>query len=82
MDINSNLNFMNSLLSNPKNQLIFGLLSLWGLAWKGFALWKSSKNDQKNWFIILLITNTFGILEIIYIFYFQAREKKENIVLK
>ncbi len=75
---NETLNSINSLLDNPKAQLIFLLLSIWGLAWKGVALWKSSKNNQRNWFITLLILNTFGILEIIYIFYFNKDNKPKN----
>lgn len=46
----------------------FGPLMVWSLVWKGWALWKAAKNDSKGWFIALLILNTVGILEIIYIF--------------
>ena len=65
------------LLSNPSYAFLFLLLAMWNLAWKGIALWKSAKNNQRNWFAALLILNTFGILEIIYIFYFQASEEVE-----
>lgn len=71
----NDINFINYILTNPTLSLIFILLSFWSLAWKGFALWKAAKNNQKNWFIALLVINTFGILEIIYIFYFGRREK-------
>ena len=67
------------LLSDPKYSLLFLLLMVWSLIWKGFALWKSSKNNQRSWFIPLLIINTFGILEIIYIFYFQVAKKDKSI---
>jgi hypothetical protein len=57
----------------------FGLalipLVVWGLFWKGFALWRAVKNNSKPWFIVLLILNTMGILEILYIFVF-GKEKK------
>lgn len=46
------------------------LLLVWSIAWKGIALWNASKNNQKNWFIAILIINTLGILEIIYLFGF------------
>lgn len=62
------------LLSDPKYAMVYLLLAIWALAWKGVAIWKAVTNRQRNWFIALLITNTFGILEIIYIFYFQKRE--------
>jgi hypothetical protein len=48
----------------------FILIMAWSLFWKGLALWHSSKRDEKRWFIALLILNTFGILDIIYLFYF------------
>lgn len=43
-------------------------LMVWSVFWKGWALWRSARNDSKVWFIILLISNTVGILDIIYIF--------------
>lgn len=55
-------------------------LALWSLPWKGVALWKAAHNDDKKWFIALLIVNTLGLLEIAYIFYFgkRAAETDEN----
>lgn len=44
------------------------LVLLWSLFWKGLALWHSAQRGQNWWFIILLIVNTIGILEIIYLF--------------
>jgi len=41
---------------------------LWTLVWKGLALWRSAELRQKYWFIALLIVNSLGILEIIYLF--------------
>lgn len=49
-------------------------LIAWSLAWKGLALWKASKYDQKNWFIVLLVIQTVGILEIIYLFKFAKKK--------
>jgi len=46
-------------------------LVIWSLAWKGWALWKAAKNDSVPWFIALLLINTAGILEILYIFVFD-----------
>jgi hypothetical protein len=40
----------------------------WSLAWKAVALWKSARLSHKVWFGIMLVANTVGILEIIYIF--------------
>ena len=47
------------------------ILSVWTLIWKGLALWKSSKKNSIPWFVILLVVNTIGILEILYIFVFS-----------
>ncbi|MDD4989042.1 MAG: DUF5652 family protein [Candidatus Pacebacteria bacterium] len=36
-------------------------------ALKGYALWNAAKRDERGWFIALLIVNTLGILEIVYL---------------
>ena len=42
---------------------------LWSVVWKGLALWHSARRGQYWWFLILLVVNTLGILEIIYLFF-------------
>lgn len=42
--------------------------ALWSLFWKGLALWHSAQRGSPWWFVILLVVNTLGILEIIYLF--------------
>lgn len=59
---------MEQLLLRP--EIIIPILA-WTLPWKGIALWKSARNNQLNWFIVLLLFNTLAILEIVYIFYFS-----------
>lgn len=49
------------------------VLLVWAIAWKGIALWNAARNSQKNWFIAILIINTIGILEIIYLFRFAKK---------
>ncbi len=66
------------LLNNPYYRVLFIIFLLWNILWKGVALWKSAQNNQRNWFMVMLVLNTFGILEAIYIFYFQAR-KSDNV---
>ena len=51
--------------------VILTIISIWALVWKGFALWKASKKNHWLWFIVLLVVNTVGILEILYIFVFS-----------
>ncbi len=41
---------------------------LWSLLWKGLALWHAARRKQPWWFVIFLVVNTLGILEIIYLF--------------
>jgi len=57
-----------------QNQQILLLVALWVLPWKGVALWKSARLNDKWWFIALLILNTLGLLEILYIFVFSKRK--------
>lgn len=45
-----------------------GILVIWSLIWKGLALWHAAHRKEKWWFIALLVVNTVGILEIIYLF--------------
>lgn len=60
-------------------QLIIILIALWSLPWKGVALWKSARNGSKYWFIALLLINTAGILEILYIFSFSKKRIETRI---
>lgn len=34
---------------------------------KGFALWRAGRNNHSGWFIALLLVNTLGILELVYL---------------
>lgn len=54
--------------------VIFAVVQCWGFFWKGIALWKSGSNKQPVWFVSVLLTNTLGILEIIYILFFQRKK--------
>jgi len=44
------------------------ILALWAIPWKIYAVWLACKHNQKKWFVVLLLINTVGILEIFYIF--------------
>ena len=54
------------------------LYSLWVLPWEGVALWKAARNKDLVWFIILFLTNTLGILEILYIFIFGKKKEVKS----
>lgn len=51
-------------------------LIFWTLFWKGIALWKAGQNSQLHWFIALLVINTAGVLEIMYILWFQRKHQE------
>ena len=55
--------------------VVITLIILWTLLWKGFSLWNAAIYRQKGWFFILLIINTLGILEIVYLIWFKGRRK-------
>jgi hypothetical protein len=67
------LNIFSSQNNNLIGSVLIILLFVWTLFWKGLALWTAAVNSQKNWFIALLILNTVGILEIVYLFRFAAK---------
>jgi len=46
---------------------------LWTIVLKGYALWHAARNSQKKWFIALLVINTVGILEIVYLIWFRPK---------
>ena len=50
------------------NMWVVLVLLVWSMIWKGLALWKAAHREQKVWFVVFLIVNTCGILEIIYLF--------------
>lgn len=55
---------------------LFWAVIVWALAWKGWALWVAARANKKWWFIILLVVNTLGIFEMIYIFFIERHHKK------
>jgi hypothetical protein len=63
---------MNNLMQilNPHNPMLYVLI-IWSGIWKGITLWRSARNKQLIWYILLLIVNTAGILEILYLIFFQ-----------
>lgn len=56
--------------------LLMVAVFLWSLIWKGMALWKAARNGSKPWFIVLIIINTIGILDILYIYIFSKKSVK------
>ena len=57
--------------------ILFAIVTVWSLVWKGIALWKSARNNQAVWFVVLFIVNTLGVLEIVYIFFFSKNKQQK-----
>ena len=57
---------------------LFVLLAIWSAVWKAFALWRAARLGSKPWFIIFIILNTAGILEIIYLFVISKKNSKSK----
>lgn len=50
------------------------ILVLWSLFWKAWALWISARRGEKVWFGAMLVINTVGVLEILYIYIFSKNK--------
>ena len=50
------------------------IIYVWSLFWKGIALWRSANLKQRNWFVALLVLNTVGIVELVYLFKFAEKK--------
>ena len=70
---------MYSTYSNSYNMPTWGIFGVGAIgiiflliiiALKGLALWHASKRDEKWWFIAMLVLNTAGILELVYLIFF------------
>jgi methionyl-tRNA synthetase len=49
------------------------IVALWTVAIKGYALWHAARSNQKWWFIAILVINTLGILEVVYLIWFSPK---------
>jgi methionyl-tRNA synthetase len=54
------------------------LIIAWSIIWKALALWYAARNNQLVWYIVLVIVNTVGILEIIYLLFFRKKRPDNN----
>jgi len=53
-------------------------LFIWSLFCKGIALWKAAQFKQRNWYVVILVLNTVGILEIVYLFRYAKKRLTFN----
>ena len=57
--------------------ILLFLIICWILTWKGLALWRAAQLRQRYWFVAILLLNTLGILDIIYLYYVTRDYKVE-----
>lgn len=60
----------------PPVRAVIAAVVAWNLAWKGASLWRAARNGQKRWFTTLLLSNTMGVLDAIYIFGVDRRVRR------
>ncbi|MFF1875468.1 DUF5652 family protein [Kitasatospora herbaricolor] len=66
-------------LPSPGARAASAAAVVWTLAWKGASLWRAAKNDSKPWFAVLLVSNTLGVLDAVYLFGIdRARRRRER----
>jgi hypothetical protein len=47
--------------------ILLPILIIWSTFWKALALWHSARRADVVWFIVFLVINSLGILEIVYL---------------
>jgi hypothetical protein len=62
----------------PGGKVVIGAVVVWSLAWKGASLWRAARNDSKPWFVTLLLSNTLGALDAIYLFAVDRPRRSER----
>lgn len=55
--------------------IMLAFLIVWSLYWKGRSLWRAAHYNSKAWFVALLVINTLGILDILYIYVLSKKKK-------
>ena len=53
------------------------VLFIWSYIWKGVALYRAGRVRDKGWFVALLLVNTLGLLEILYVFVWSKRQSRQ-----
>jgi len=72
---NGVVNFGGSFIAGVTFGIVILILAVWTLYWKYHALWHAAKHDHKVWFLVLMLVNTLGILEILYLNVFSKYKK-------
>jgi hypothetical protein len=70
------MDLMTFLNISPENKIIFILLMVWTMIWKGLSLWRAGRKNDMVWFVVLFLVSTVGILDIVYFYHISKRERK------
>lgn len=65
------------LVLTPGVKVLLAAALIWTLVWKGLALWRAARNNHTAWYVVLLIINSVGILEIIYLLTADKKKSAE-----
>jgi len=60
-----------------RHPALLAAVVIWSLVWKGLALWRAARAQQPAWFVVLLVVNTAGLLEIAYLLFLAPRVSAE-----
>ena len=52
----------------------------WVVVIKGFALWYAARNNQRGWFVVLLVVNTLGFIEVLYLLFWREDQNASAVV--
>ena len=66
---------LEGIINNP---WVIVIVLLWTLPWKAVALWRAARRAQFGWFLTMIVLNTLGILEILYIFIFSKKKEAQS----
>jgi len=68
---------MNPDLSQIPAELIplIVIIAVWNFVIKALALYRAGSLQQKGWFVALLLINTVGILELVYLLSISKRKR-------
>lgn len=72
IEFGTTMNVLNLWLS--EHTFVMSVIIMWTLVWKGLALWKAARKNDRWWFVALLVVNLLGVLEIFYYFVFSERK--------
>lgn len=66
-------------LASPVNRPVVIIVLFVDLILRGLALYKSARQNQRYWFIALLVINSVGLLPLAYLLLDKWRSKKKKV---